>query len=296
MIFKGLKSITLILSPYHVGSYGQGVGAGPDRILDNGLISTIEKLGVKIHVEEIQSVEEFNGEIGKSFELLRRTAQIVCRAVFTHSFPIILSGNCMASVGVAAGLGIDEPGCVWFDAHDDYHTPDTMMSGYLDSTGVSMMSGESFKALIATVPGHRPFDLSQFIFCGIRDVTEVERRRVEEGRMNAVWGSTTEKVEFAKELGRALDRRPINTAMIHLDLDVLDDSLGKVNKFSAPGGLFEDDLHGCLQTIAAKTLPVSLTVASFDPSLDGGDNITNIAVDAIKTVVQLLLEKGLLSN
>ncbi|KAF2095769.1 Arginase/deacetylase [Rhizodiscina lignyota] len=290
-----LSSVTLILSPYHVGNYNVDVGAGPLRVLNHGLISALEELGVKVKVEEIPRADTLIGEIGKSFELLRRTSKLVRQAKMANSFPIILSGNCMATVGVAAGIGAADLGCVWFDAHDDYHTPDTMMSGYLDSTGVSMMSGESFKALMGTVPGHEVFDLQRFIFCGIRDVTGVERKRVQEGGMGAVWGGTDVVVDFAQELGKAIDRRPSKATMIHLDLDVLDDSLGKVNRFSAPGGLFEADLQACLRTIVEKTIPASLTVASFDPSLDGGDVIVNVAVNAITTVIKSLLEKKLLT-
>ena len=247
-----------------------------------------------MRVEEIPPVDDFFGEIGKSFELLRRTSKLVTQASKSNSFPIVLSGNCMASVGVAAGLKTDDLGCVWFDAHDDYNTPDTMMSGYLDSTGVSMMAGESFKALMDTVPGHRPFDLRRFVFCGIRDVTDVERRRVEDSPMKAVWGNTDTRVNFASELGTVLDQESSGSCMVHLDLDALDISYGRVNQFSAAGGLFEGDLQSCLGVIAAKMLPLSLTVASYDPNLDGGDKIADIAVNAIRTLLQLLVERKLL--
>ena len=68
--------------------------------------------------------------------------------------------------------------------------------------------------------------------------------------------------------------------MVHLDVDSLDISLGNANQFSAPGGLFEKDLDGCLTAILQKTRPISLTVASFDPSLDNSENIATITIKA----------------
>jgi arginase family enzyme len=47
--------------------------------------------------------------------------------------PVVLSGDCVASLAVIAGLqqrGI-RPGLVWFDAHGDFHTEATTSSGYL---------------------------------------------------------------------------------------------------------------------------------------------------------------------
>jgi arginase len=279
----------VIFCPYHVGIYNQGVGAGPIRIADLGLISTIEKIGVAVHVREISPVDKFEGEIGKSFELLRRISNEVYQAKAAKLWAIVLSGNCMTTTDVVAGLDVSDLGCVWFDAHDDYNTPDTMTSGYLDGIGVSMLAGESFKAMMQTVPRFQAFDMQRFVFCGIRDVNDIEQRRVDDGPMQAVWGGMDRVINYAAELGNALDKNHTKSTMIYLDLDVLDDSYGRVNRISAPGGLFEDDLQDCLRTIASKSMPVSLTVASFDPALEGGNTIAKIGVRAISTTIQLLL-------
>jgi len=45
--------------------------------------------------------------------------------------------------------------------------------------------------------------------------------------------------------------------MAHLDLDCLDSSLGRANKFAAPGGLFEGDLVKRMNEAATKTRPVA---------------------------------------
>jgi arginase len=286
---QSFKSITIIFSPYHVGIYNHGVGAGPFCLRKHGIIETIQSLNRVVITKEIPPVEEFEGEIGKSFEILRQTARLVKEARDTSSFPIVLAGNCMATVGVAAGIqGSKELGCVWFDAHDDYHTPSTMTSGYLDGMGVSMLSGESFQALAKTIPGYSPLSLQRFIYCGLRDVNEVERQRVTGAGMGIVWGDADRKVDFKNELGMELNKRQLRDVMVHLDLDALDTSLGQVNQFSAPGGLFEDDLEGCLEHITAKTQPVSLTVASFNPSLGGEQSISPIAIRVITKFVKAI--------
>jgi arginase len=291
------KSITLILSPFHVGKYNEAVGAGPLALVKHGILEAIQSTGFPVSTKNISPVDDFEGEIGKSFEILRQTAKLVKEAREEKSFPIILAGNCMSSVGVAAGLmpedGDEELGCVWFDAHDDYHTAETMVSGYLDGTGVAMMAGETFQALVKTIPGHKPLDLKRFIYCGLRDVTEVETERVKAGGMEVVWGDKNlqKYVNFELELGKAVMKRHLENVLVHLDLDVLDLSLGKVNKFSCSGGLSEDDLKSCMARIVSLAFPVSLTLASFDPNLGDEEAISKIAIRAVEHFVQALSKR-----
>jgi arginase len=299
-----LRSVSLIYSPYHVGVSNVGPGKGPNFLRSHGLAQAIKDLGVTVHELDIGPVDEFEGDIAKSFEILRKTSKAVTQEHNRRSFPIVVAGNCVASVGVAAGISAceefkEELSCVWFDAHDDFNTPDTVGSGYFDSMGISMLVGDCWKELLATISGHVPLDLKRIVHVGMRDVTDLERKRVIDHGLNTVWGGHKRLETFGQELGEKLehiiyDRRDLAAklpVMVHLDLDCLDVSLGQANKFAAPGGLLEQDLLDCLGSIAkhAEYWPTSLTVASFDPSYDGAENIARIAIKAIKDFVDVLV-------
>jgi arginase len=90
------------------------------------------------------------------------------------------------------------------------------------------------------------------------------------------------KVDFSAELETLLIHHRMMECIIHLDLDVLDTSVGKVNEFSAPGGLSKQDLIECLQVIADKVIPRALTVAYFDPTQCDEETIAKVAIHAIK--------------
>ncbi|OQE14158.1 hypothetical protein PENFLA_c040G10597 [Penicillium flavigenum] len=290
------NAITIIFSPYHVGTRDHRVGNGPHRIRSLGIIQSLEKLGVKINFQEIPLVDEFEGEIGRSFELLRRISTAVTEAVAQNTFPLILSGNCMASVGAACGLNIKDLGFIYFDAHDDLDSPDVNETGYFDAMGLSMLRGESWKTLINTVPGYHPMTYRRFLYCGLRDQSEIQRQRVIDAGMTSIWGETKRKVDFAAELKKHLESRSYSPALVHLDLDVLDESYGKVNDYPSPGGMFEEDLVTCMGLVPQKATPKSLTVCSFDPNAGDGDKIAGIAIRAIVAFVKSLLEAGTLST
>lgn len=297
-------SITIILSPYHVGLRDHRVGAGPNRILNLGLVAQLTNLGFAVHVTEIPPVDNFEGEIGRSFEVLRRTSETVSRVKQAHSFPLVLSGNCMATVGVACGLrssfrdpGDYSPRFIYFDAHDDMDTPSTNTNGYFDAMGLSMLAGKSWHAHTETIPGFAPtaYD-GKFLYCGLRDVDAGQKRTVLDAGADVIWGDANGKVDFVGELERHLQRREYSPALVHLDLDVLDEKVGKVNGFESAGGIGQDELVECLGVVPKKATPVSLTVCSFNPNLGDGDKVANIAIRAIVAFARSMLHAGLLSS
>ncbi|KAF9636650.1 putative arginase protein [Lasiodiplodia theobromae] len=292
-------SITLIIAPYHMGLYDHRVGGGPLRILQHGIASELERLCPTVHFTNIGPVDAFEGEVGRMFEVMRRISTAVTRAVRAGSFPIVLAGNCQASTAVAAGIRAADGGdlgFVWLDAHDDFDTPETNVNGYLDAMAVSMMAGKSWKALMATVPGHTPASLENFTYCGLRDVTAEQRAAVEEAGVPVVWGGAVAKKDYAKELGAVLEARGKGKKKthVHFDLDVLDESLGRANDWPSPGGFLEEDALAVMGMLPQKTEPTSLVVCSFDPRLEGGDTVARLAVRATCRFVEGLFETEVL--
>ena len=201
MTIQPSRSVTVIFSPYHVGLHNHAVGAGPGRIRDYGLIPALEELGINIHEIKIDKVDDFQGDIGRSFELFRRTSKLVTAARNTGSFPIVVSGNCSATVGVLAGLSGSEElkthelGCLWFDAHDDFNIPDTVLSGYFDGMPIAIMADQCWEALVKTIPGFKPLNLRRFIHCGLHDLNDLERARVVAAGYPVIWGGTERQAD-----------------------------------------------------------------------------------------------------
>ena len=332
-----MKTITLLLSPYHTGLRDHRVGNGPSRILSQGLIQTLStQEGIPIETLEIPRVDTFEGEIGRSFEVMRRTSLAVNEIVARGSYPVILSGNCMATAAVACGLELFhqqeqqnqtkvEPeeqkqklGFIYFDSHDDLDSPDVNENGYFDAMGLSMLRGESWKMLMSSVPGYNPsmpfnYHASQnrFLYCGLRDQSEVQRERVVEAGMEVVWGDVNfnanvnetgggggkGRPDFRAQMEERLNERPFGPVVVHWDLDVMDaDAVGKVNDYPSPGGMLEEEIVGCLEMVPKKSIPRALVVCQFDPDSGDGDRIAQIAIRGIRGFVRSLVEMGVLER
>lgn len=131
--------IALIQVPYHLGHEGIGMGAGPDRLVEAGAAQALSEAGHEVDVVRVRRQNGETNEIGAAFEVLRRTADAVAEADRAGAFPLVLSGNCMVSIAVAAGLQADV-GVVWLDAHADFNTPATTPSGNMHGMSAALLA------------------------------------------------------------------------------------------------------------------------------------------------------------
>ena len=132
------------------------MGSGPEHFINNGLTQALQASGHKIFVESVEPKTEFRAEIRTQFELYGLLAERVAEARQDGKFPLILSGNCGATLGAIAGAGTKRLGVIWFDAHGDFNTPETTTSGFLDGMGLAIAAGLCWRRLAASIPNFSP--------------------------------------------------------------------------------------------------------------------------------------------
>jgi arginase len=122
---------------------------------------------------------------------------------------VLLTGDCIAALGVVAGLqrrGID-PAVVWFDAHGDLHTPDSTTSGYPGGMPLRMLLGDG-DGIIAAETGLCPVPAEQVVLVDGRDLDPPEAEYL-----------ATSAVRRAPVPALPIPDGPI---YLHVDLDVVD--------------------------------------------------------------------------
>ena len=173
------------------------------------------------------------GEVDASFDLIRAVAERVSAARAEGAFPVLLGGSCFNGVGVVAGLREPSPGVVWLDAHSDFNTPDTAISGYFDGMGLAVLAGDAWQALHATVPGARPVPQTAMVLAGARDFEPPEEVRLAACDIAQIGAERMSTPDALLDAVRALEPEPTGI-YLHLDLDVLDEAVAPVNVYHAP--------------------------------------------------------------
>jgi arginase len=263
----------ILVVPYDSGQEGLRMGAGPLRIA--------QKLGEPF--TSVATTVPFPQEIARTFNLYARVAEAVHECVAAGDFPVVLSGNCGVSNGVAAGLGADDAGILWFDAHGEYMTPDTTTSGFLDGMGLAIMTGRCWKGLASTVPWFKPLPSSRTMLVGSRDYSPGEREQLFNDGVALVEPLHLHETNVARWID-AMHASGASKLIVHVDLDVIDPKYGRANQFAAEGGLSPEDVLRVIEIARGRIGIAALVLASYDPSCDEDGRIADIAVRIINDV------------
>lgn len=269
-------NIQIIQVPYDSGYKAMRTGRGPERFLEYGLESTLRKDGHSVDVHRIESNDSFTTEIGTAFELNRLLAERVKLGRDKGRFPLVLAGNCNSCLGTIAGLGQDQLGIVWLDAHGDFNTPETTLSGFFDGMGLAMAAGRCWKPLLNTIPGFRPISETNIVHIGARDLDSAEEKLMRQSEMELIL-----PVENIREVIRlafdTLSHR-VDRIYLHVDMDVLDTGEALPNQLAVPGGLPVEDVEDIIRMAKESFDVCAGAITSFDPDYDKDDVVIGAGI------------------
>jgi arginase len=263
------------------------MGAGPEHFVNNGLAQVLETDGHEVFVETIEAESDFRAEVQTQFGLYRSLAAHVAEAKRNGRFPLILSGNCGASVGVIAA-DTKRRGIIWFDTHGEFNTPETTASGFLDGMGLAIATGRCWTTLAASIPGFHPIPGSDILLLGGHDFDVDERERLEEAGAHVVDGVTISQKGVRESLHIAMAEftRGFDEVHLHLDLDVLNPAEAPANGFVTENvGLSVNQLSEAIAFIKENLKITSATIASFDPRYDTQGKTLRAALKLIKQMI-----------
>jgi arginase len=185
--------------------------------------------------------------------------------------PVVLSGDCVASLAVIAGLqrrGI-RPGLVWFDAHGDFHTEATTASGYLGGLPLAKAVGRGDLTLPDAL-GMTPLTEDSVLLADGRDLDPPEETALASSRV--LRGRVT-------ELGMVA--LPDGLVIVHVDLDVIDPAELAGLRFPAPGGPSLQAVAAGVAAVAGRRQIAALDVAATWRPADANRQQTDAAVRAV---------------
>ncbi len=282
-------AVEVIVVPFDVERRDTPSARGAGELVERGLLDGIGERGWAAHVTGIPSCLPPQGDVGAkgrpqgSVDLAKGradradpgggkaeivadvclgVARAVALARSRGRFPLVLSGGCLVAVGVVAGLqrGGREPRIVWVDAHGDFNTPASTLSGYWDGMALAAVCGRCLPEVCAPV-GLRPVRVRDVVHLAGRDFDPTEREDFERLELCVIPPAAVGSEECRRALAaRPRERRDL---YLHVDLDGLDPRDAPAVSYPCPGG---PPLAALLASFAALEVPVAMTLstASFD--------------------------------
>ena len=280
--------VHIFLIPYDSGHRSLRMGAGPEHFINNGLAQHLQRAGHDVSVQTLEADPDFRSEVKTQFELYGSLARRVAEAKRNGEFPLVLSGNCGATLGVIAGADVERLGVIWFDTHGEFNTPETTTSGFLDGMGLAIATGRCWQKLAAAIPGFRPISGTKILLFGGHDFDAGERKRLAEAGVGVTDAAAIEQRGIRAALDSTLPafRDAVEEAHLHIDLDVLNPGEGPANGFVTEDiGLRISEMLEAIDQIKESVKITSATIASYDPHYDPQGKTLGASLKFIERIV-----------
>lgn len=270
----------IIQVPYDSGQKDARMGNGPAQLVRHGLTSLPE-----VRVSRVE-VEQQPFELGTTFRVLSALAEEVRAAAQSQRFPLVLAGNCISSIGTLAGSSAQAPGVVWLDAHGDFNTPETTVSGYIDGMSLATATGRCWQNLTGSIRGFHPILEKNVVLIGARDLDQDERNSLDRSAVASI-NTASLRSSVCDAITPAIDAFTAESVYLHIDLDVLDLSEARVNQYSCAGGLTLAELLETVSAVAATRPIAAAALTAYDPSGDNDGNALRAATALIEKLVTI---------
>ena len=228
-----------------------------------------------------------NAEAIKEYSL--KLAEAVKRQLHKNKFPIVIGGDCSILIGNLLALRrLGRYGLFFIDGHSDFYLPEESPTGEVADMDLAIVSGHG-PDILSNLDHLKPLVKEQdIVVFGYRDSAQSAQYGCQDIKkttmINAVELVDVEKLglkNIASLSIQTLLKNELSGFWIHLDADVLDDSIMPAVDYRLPDGITFSELSNLLKLLLLSKKAVGISVTIFNPTLDKDGSITRNFVSSI---------------
>src|ERR687891_2044604 len=226
-----------------------------------------------------KAIREFSLQLAESItEVVRKN----------NSFILTLGGDCSIIIGTLLALRrLGRYGLFFIDGHADFYQPEASVSGEVADMDLAIISGRG-PDILANINGLKPYVRDEdIVLFGYRDAEQAATygsQDVRDTNMHVfdLWEIKKLKIRNAVSMAtKKLLKDSIQGFWIHLDADVLSDTIMPAVDYRVEDGLSYSELTEVLNVLLATKRAVGMTITIFNPHLDLDSSIANKFVSSI---------------
>src|SRR5438132_8633298 len=294
--------VALVKMPYVGERNVPELSGGPDYLEQGGLRQLLEDQGVQASLSPPVALSADEDKAYGSWNRLALAngdlAKIVADERRNGHFPVGLLANCSSILGMLSGLQHSGPtakplrvGMVFVDAHSDFNTPETTLSGMLGGMPVAIASGQCLTRMRIKAGLEPAVPTRHIVEMCVRDTDPLEQALLDRSDIQQL---TLEDVRTrSANLHREMKRlsEVTDVIYIHIDMDALDPREVPGHPLAVPGGPTSIELAAALTEMFKYEKVAALGVAStpFDDRDKAGVSrqaAYNLILGAVKGVQQ----------
>lgn len=282
-------NIRIIGVPIDLGQNKRGVDMGPAAVRYAGLTDHLASLGytvldngnIAVPIRETVADEAPRHFIPSICSTCRAVYQAGQLARERDEIPLFLGGDHTLAIGSIGGVTHREAaGLIWIDAHADFNTPQTTLTGNIHGMTLAVLLGDGDPELVDIGrPGPKllPEDV---IMIGIRELDPGEKARLRESGITVYTMRDIDERGIGSITREALERLEHRDRLhVSLDMDSLDPLAAPGVGTTSPGGLSCREAQLLMEIIADSRRCSSLDIVEINPILDHHNQTARLAVE-----------------
>jgi arginase len=193
-------------------------------------------------------------------------ADVVATARRDGSGVLMTGGDCTHMTGVVGGLqdalgAAARIGLVWFDAHGDFNTPTTTRSGMLGGMPVAVCAGLAFPRWRERSHIVAPLPTDRILMVDVRNLDPAEEQLIRATDIViAAPAPGYPGADLADSVATLAER--CDLLYLHIDSDILDESLVPNHRTREPNGPSMQQVHAAIDTVMSTGKVAALAVVS----------------------------------
>jgi arginase len=293
------KRIALLGAPIDIGASQRGTLMGPAALRTAGLLTLLDGMGFEVtdhgdlSIGEVADLADVPPDNARHYREIQRWTRLLSTRAYALArsgvIPIFLGGDHTLSMGSVNGIARHwreigrELFVVWLDAHADYNTPSTTVSGNMHGMSAAFLCGEpGLDGLLGEDP-RSPVDPDRLELFGIRSIDKLERDLLRARRISIADMRQIDEFGVAVLIRRVIDKVRARNGVLHVsfDVDFLDPSLAPGVGTTVPGGATYREAHLVMEMLHDSGLVRSADIVELNPFLDERGRTARTAVELI---------------
>lgn len=298
----GKVRMALMKMPYSGARNVEELSDVPDYLEHGGIRELLEREGADLKpVETVALTPEEKKQYGEWHRMglaNGHLAEMVSRNYREGFLSVGLLANCTSLLGVLGGLqhsGAEgeskKVALVFIDAHGDFNTPETTLSGMLGGMPVAVSAGLALKNLRLKSKLEPPLPTANIVLAAARDLDPLERELIDKSEIQRL--TVDDLRSLSSNLHQQMRRlsESVDIIYVHVDMDVLDPKEVPGHPLTVPDGPASKELAAALTEMFKYDKVAALGVASTPANERDPDGVSlraayNLIEGALKGVQQ----------
>ncbi len=297
--------VALLGVPIEIGASQRGTLMGPDALRTAGIGRVLEQLGFDVEdhgnlaISTVASTDGPPPANAKYYDDIKAWIRALSERAFqlarSGAIPIFMGGDHSLSMGSVNGVArywqqLDRPVFVlWLDAHADYNTPATTVTGNMHGMSAAFLCGEpGLDGLLGDAPrvSISPDQLDLF---GIRSIDPLEKDLVRDRRVAIADMRAIDEFGVGVLIRRVIEKVKARNGVLHVsfDVDFLDPAVAPGVGTTVPGGATYREAHLIMELLHDSGLVRSVDLVELNPFLDERGRTARVAVELLGSLFGL---------